>query len=208
MSHQSSDTVKIQNILSFWFGDDFKSGMPVSSRQKFWFSVDQKTDMVIKERFEEDLLRASSGDYNHWQEKPEGSLALIILLDQFSRNIYRGSAKAFSFDDQATQLCMDGLKQAHDRFMIPAHRIFYYIPLEHQESQEKQELCVSLFQRMLEEEPELVEETEANLRFAIIHKKIIDQFGRFPHRNKLLGRTSTEAELEYLSHSGNSFGQG
>ncbi|MEH6357344.1 MAG: DUF924 family protein [Pseudomonadales bacterium] len=199
---------KCLDILHFWFGQDFTHGMPAKKRSNLWFGASAETDSLITTRFEVDLQAAAAGAYNDWCELPEGRLALIILLDQFPRNIYRGTAQAFAYDEQACQLCMEGLKQGHDQKLMPAYRTFYYMPLEHSESLQLQQHCVELFNRFYQQSDPAIRETLRNsLEFAQQHLDIIEKFARFPHRNTLLGRESTAQELAYLEESGVNFGQ-
>lgn len=196
-------------ILDFWFGQNFRHGMPDKSYQARWFNVDAQLDELIHKRFDADLQAAAEGRYNHWCSKPCGRLALIILLDQFSRNIYRGTAQAFAYDQQAAELALEGLEIGHDQQLIAAHRIFFYMPLEHSESLEHQQRCLALFEDFYKTcEPEIADIAKTNVAFAQQHLDIIERFGRFPHRNDVLGRTSTAQELAYLKMTNNHFGQG
>lgn len=199
---------KYLEVLQFWFGNDFTHGMPATNRSALWFGASQETDHLITTRFEADLHAAVAGAYNDWCELPEGRLALIILLDQFSRNIYRGTAQAFAYDKQACRLCLEGLELGHDQQLIPAYRIFYYMPLEHSESLILQQRCVELFSHCYQQaDPAIRETLKNNLEFAVLHRDIIEKFARFPHRNTLLGRQSTSQELAYLEETGVNFGQ-
>lgn len=195
-------------VLEYWFGDRFENGFPATPRNALWFQSSRETDQYIKGHFESDVLAASEGKYDSWKHSPTGRLALIILLDQFPRNIYRSSARAFSFDSLALALCKEGLDLGVDRQLMLIHRVFYYLPLEHSESPEDQELSVQKFQTMLgAEPPEHQQKLKGFVDYAELHRDIILRFGRFPHRNSLLERRSTEEELEYLKQSGTGFGQ-
>jgi len=200
---------KCSEILNFWFGDSFVHGMPTKNRSAFWFGAEPEVDAIINTRFSKDLHAAAAGDYDDWLSRPEGRLALIILLDQFPRNIYRGTVQAFAYDKQASRLCLDGLDLNHDQQLIPAYRSFYYMPLEHSESLALQQHCVELFNIFYEQANPLIAKTiKTNLEFAQQHLDIIKQFGRFPHRNAILGRHSSEQELAYLEQTKVNFGQG
>jgi len=199
---------KCAEILNFWFGQNFHHGLPDKSQQARWFSFDPQTDELIRNCFSEDIEAAANGDYAHWCSEPSGRLAVIILLDQFSRNIYRGTAQAFAYDEQAVELVLEGLKLGHDQQLIAAHRIFFYMPLEHSESLAHQKRCLALFQQMYKEcNPAIASTIKSNLAYAQQHLDIIERFGRFPHRNAALGRESTPQELAYLQHTSNDFGQ-
>ena len=199
---------KCSEILNFWFGQNFRHGLPDKSQQARWFSSDPQLDDMIRNRFCEDIEIAVHGSYSHWCSEPTGRLAIIILLDQFSRNIYRGTAQAFAYDEQATELVLEGLDLGHDQQLIAAHRIFFYMPLEHSESLSHQKRCLALFERMYKEcDPAIAATMKSNLAYAQQHLDIIERFGRFPHRNAALGRVSTPQELAYLQLTNNDFGQ-
>lgn len=197
------------DILTFWFGDTFHHGMPVENRNALWFGFDPELDMQIKQRYSDDVSKASQGLYDSWKARPESRLALIILLDQFPRNIYRGSKKAFAFDEKALQLCLEGLELGHDQQLMAIYRSFYYLPLEHSESLSQQQRCVELFEDFYaKSDPAVQQAIKGSLDYALLHYDIIARFGRFPHRNSVLGRESTAEEIIYLKESGNNFGQG
>src|SRR5262249_17283334 len=146
------------------------------------------------------------GELNHWKTYPRGNLSLIILYDQFPRNIYRGSAAAFADDQLALQLCLNGLAIAQDQELHPVERAFFYMPLEHAEDRALQEASVARFRRLAEFAPKSSREIfESFHEFAVRHKEVIDRFGRFPHRNAALGRMSTQEETEFLKQSGSGF---
>lgn len=193
-------------ILEFWFGDA-TAGQPVSSRrQRLWFGGEPETDRLIREKFSTDLERAAKGEYLSWQETPPGTLALIIVLDQFPRNIHRGSPLAYAYDDQAMSLCVAGLDSGKDRSLAIVEKAFFYLPLEHAESPEAQRRSVGLFSDLRAGAPaELVEMCEGFLDYARRHQRIIERFGRFPHRNEVLGRHSSPEEKAFLKQPGSSF---
>lgn len=197
-----------QRILDFWFGALSEEGLPHQSQNKLWFGFDPTTDQRIKRDFEPDLLNADKGLHDDWRATPTGRLALIIILDQFPRNIYRGTARAFSYDPLALNLCIEGIEIGHDSELIPIHRIFHYMPLQHSESIEHQELSVKKMHDMRNATPaKLLDYLEDSIRYAEVHRDIILRFGRFPHRNRILGRTSSAEEREYLENAGTGFGQ-
>lgn len=198
---------RIEQILSFWFGELGSDGLPLEDRGKFWFRSDHETDERCRE-FEQDLRNAASGKLTDWGQQPEGRLALILLLDQFSRNIYRGTPQAFAQDPLALSLTSEGIGRGHDLMLRPIERVFFYMPLEHAESLEAQERCVAAHRALLQAAPPAsTPRLRSFLNHAINHRDIIKRFGRFPHRNKLLNRTSTPEELQYLRTNKSTFGQ-
>ena len=197
----------IEDILQFWFAD-IGDGFDAAQQNKLWFLGGIDADDRIRERFGPIAEQALAGGLSRWKGLPEGIMALIILLDQFPRNIFRGQAKAFSGDSQAKQLVHWGLKEGMDKRLTYMQRSFFYMPLEHSEDLEDQILSVQLFEQLLEEVPAKGKATiEGSLRYAEQHRDIIQQFGRFPHRNALLQRDPTRQELEYLAGGGARFGQ-
>lgn len=199
---------RIEEILSFWFGEIDSDGLATAEQAKRWFRASAETDKLIRERFETDLQKTIRGQRTSWEQYPRGRLALIVLLDQFSRNIYRGTAQAFAQDELALRLCLQGVDIGHDLALRPIERTFYYLPMEHAESLEIQDKCVQHYEQLVASAPPaMVEKLQPSLDYAASHRDIIARFGRFPHRNKLLGRVSTAAEREYFSQGGATFGQ-
>jgi uncharacterized protein (DUF924 family) len=194
-------------VLDFWFGPLDADGFCVEDRDRLWFRGGRETDERIRERFATLLEPARRGDLDDWAATPRGRLALIILLDQFTRNIHRGSAAAFGGDAHALQLARAGVERGHDRQLAPIERTFFYLPFEHAEDLATQNHCVALFRALQAELPEpLRPRVQSALDYAIQHRDIIARFGRFPHRNRALGRTSTPAERDYLEDA-STFGQ-
>jgi uncharacterized protein (DUF924 family) len=196
-----------EEILAFWFGAAFDpAAPPAADRQRLWFGKNDATDRLIRERFGGDVERAARGGLERWAGEPRGRLALIILLDQFTRNIYRDSPQAFACDHKALALCRDGVTHGHDRALPPLQRVFFYLPMEHAEDLAEQERCVAAFETLLTEAPPGAEKAfEGFLDYARRHRDIIARFGRFPHRNAVLGRPSTAEEQEFLTRPGSSF---
>lgn len=195
---------RIEEILYFWFGD--LHNMNLEERLKLWFGGEEETDQLIRSQFEADVLQAIQGNYAHWEVTPKGCLALIILLDQFSRNIYRDTPKAFAQDEMALEVCLRGIDQGKDLALEPIERSFFYLPMEHSENLEVQWRSVQAFENLARSvPPELTKTFESFLDYAVRHYVIIERFGRFPHRNEILGRVSTEEELEFLKQPGSSF---
>ena len=195
---------RIEEILHFWFGD--LQTINLEERVKLWFGGEEETDRLIRDKFEPDLLQAISGELARWEETPRGSLALIILLDQFSRNIYRNTPRAFAQDKMALGICLRGMDQGKDLVLDLLERVFFYLPMEHAENLEIQRKSVKAFESLVKAAPPDMKNTfESFLDYAVRHYAIIEKFGRFPHRNEILGRASTPEELEFLTQPGSSF---
>lgn len=200
-----------ETILDFWFKglDDRTEVDHELPHVKRWFSGDEATDREIRERFEQDHLQAARGEYKAWQDTPRGRLALVILLDQFPRNLYRGSPKAFATDPMALDLCSRSMEDGFDEPLALIERAFLYMPLMHAESVEMQEKCkqqFSLLVKLAKEKSRMnVGYFTYSHEFAVKHAVIIERFGRFPHRNAILGRSSTPEEVEFLKGPDSSF---
>lgn len=203
------DQARIDAILLFWFKEQELSGPQIDRRMDIWFGTDPILDHEIEKEFGDDVAAASEGRLDHWAADPHGRLALILLIDQFRRNIYRNSAEAFSMDKLALKLCVEGAMEKKDIGLTPLQRIFFYMPLQHAESRKVQEKSVNLYNRLAEAVSPTYRETLLTIaQFAELHRDIVDQFGRFPHRNKLLNRDNTAEEDEYLATDSPDFGQG
>jgi len=194
------------DVLRFWFGE-LVDGLASSARRKRWFSVDPAFDRELRDRFGAVTETALAGGLRDWAAEPGGCLALVLVLDQFPRNMFRGSSRAFAGDARARALVHAGLENGLDRQLSFDPRCFFYLPLEHSEDLADQELCVDLFSALVREAADdrraLADDA---LRWARMHRDLVARFGRFPHRNALLGRESTAAELAYLEHA-HRFGQ-
>jgi len=202
------DQVRIDSILAFWFKERDLSAPQIDNRMDVWFSEDPVLDAEIEKEFADDVQRASEGAIDHWAHQPRGRLALILLLDQFRRNIYRNTAKAFEMDRAALKLCVEGAMEKQDRELTPIQKVFFYMPLQHAESRKVQAKSVQIYHRLAETVSATYRETFMTVaQFAELHKDIIDQFGRFPHRNKLLNRKNTPEEDGYLAGDSPTFGQ-
>ncbi|PCH60219.1 MAG: hypothetical protein COC05_04905 [Gammaproteobacteria bacterium] len=181
----------ISAILDFWFGQD-NSAAAISKQQALWFVASADTDNEIRSRFERHVIAALNEKYKDWRNTAHGCLALILLLDQFTRNIYRKSHIAYSGDTLAIILCDFGIKAGHDQVLSVAQRSFFYMPLEHSESLEHQEKSVQLFTKLVAQPPEEHQKLAENpYDYALQHHDIIARFNRFPHRNAVSGRDST-----------------
>jgi uncharacterized protein (DUF924 family) len=203
------DQLRIDAIIRFWFREQELSAPQIDRRMDVWFGEDEVFDHECKKEFADDVESASEGKLDHWAHEPRGRLALILLLDQFRRNIYRGTADAFAKDQAALKLCVEGAMEKKDQSLPPVQRAFFYMPLQHAESRKVQQKSVALFNKLAEAvSPTLRETFETIAQFAELHRDIVEQFGRFPHRNKLLNRENTPEENEYLSSDSPDFGQG
>lgn len=193
-------------ILNFWFGPA-SDNLTVAQRQsKLWWSKNEEIDATIRERFEPQLESMATRRNSNSPESAQDRLAKIVLLDQFPRNMYRGTAAAFAHDLVAQHLAMSALTAGDEEQLRPIERIFLYMPFEHAEEPALQDLSVRRFEKLLSD----AKAKELNLfkgyaDFAIRHRDIIDRFGRFPHRNQMLGRQSTEEEIQFLKEPGSSF---
>ena len=203
------DQARIDKILSFWFKEQSLSAPQIDRRMDIWFGEDAVFDHEIEKEFADDVKRASKGRLDHWADDPRGRLALIILIDQFRRNIHRNTAKAFSMDKLALKLCVEGAMAKKDKGLSPIEKVFFYMPLQHAESRKVQAKSVELFNKLADSVSPTYRATFLTVaQFAELHKDIIDQFGRFPHRNQMLGRKNTPEEEEYLAGDSPDFGQG
>jgi uncharacterized protein (DUF924 family) len=196
----------IKDVLNFWFGEIRETEEYLQARTQLWFMGDPKTNEMIRQKFEPLLKAFIAGNHGDWCGQPPGRLASIIVLDQFSRNLYRGTPKAFAQDSAALKLALDGIAIKADRLLHPVQRLFFYLPLEHAEDMAVQEQSIKQFAQLLHEVPAPIKESfEENLDYAMQHYEIIQKFGRFPHRNKTLSRPSTDEEIEFLKLPGSSF---
>jgi uncharacterized protein (DUF924 family) len=204
---------RANEVLEFWFGAGPHDAARLAERAAFWFGGDgpdaaAARDALIREKLEPLLERAARGELASWAASPKRRLALIILFDQVPRNCYRGTAAAFAFDREALALSLEGLQLAADAALDPLERVFFYLPLEHAESMEAQDACVAAMERLVAEAPpDLRAFCENTLGYAKAHREIIAKFGRYPYRNRVLGRASTEAERKWLESGKDSFGQ-
>lgn len=198
-----SGEARISAILAYWFGDPPHALQRASS---LWFTKLEATDAFIREHFLGDLERAIAGELEGWTKTPRGTLALVVLLDQFSRNLFRGQPLPFELGPRALTLALGLIDSGAHRSLTLAERSVLYLPLEHAEDLALQERAVELFAGLVPEAPPedraLYEEF---VDYARQHRDIIARFGRFPHRNATLGRSSTPEELTFLTQPGSSF---
>ena len=194
-------------ILAFWFADGLQHGWPSQDMSAVWFGASPDLDQDINQKFGPWVPLAAAGGLSRWEAMPLTRLALVLLLDQFSRNIYRGQAQAFAGDARAQALVQETLAQGLDQPLPWVARVFTYMPLMHAEDLALQEEGVRRFTDLEAQAPaELKPTLASHLSFARQHRDIIGRFGRFPHRNAVLGRASTAGEQEYLQ-TGPRFGQ-
>jgi len=196
-------------VREYWFGTAPLTVEALGQRMHhFWFEPGAGQDEEIRTRFGALVERAAAGELAGWADGPRRRLSLILLLDQFPRNIHRGTARAFEGDEQALALTLSGMQSGADGALEPAERLFFYMPLQHAENLEAQDEALAACRRLLAEVPDELHATfESTLRAAQQHHAIIERFGRFPHRNHALGRESTPEEAKWLSEGGASFGQ-
>ena len=198
----------IHRVLDFWFQSGTMDQPTIDSRMDRWFTADAVTDAVIRTEFGPLVEKASKGELDGWSTTPEGRLALILMLDQFRRSIHRGTAKAFARDAHALKLCVEGAVIGDYKTLTPFQQAFYFMPLQHAESLKIQMRSVKIYEGMVSGVSETLKATFATFaQFAELHHDIVESFGRFPHRNKTLGRPNTPEEAEYLGAGAPAFGQ-
>jgi uncharacterized protein (DUF924 family) len=180
---------RVSEILQFWFGD---GSDPQHERR--WFMQDAAFDEACRAGFLADHERAAVGELDGWKQSPLGALALILLLDQFPRNMFRGTPRSFATDPQARATASEAIARGLDLALSPTRRSFVYMPFEHSENPVDQEESIRLFRNLAAEHPEMA----GYVGYAEQHRDVIRRFGRFPYRNAVLGRISTPAEMEYL----------
>ena len=203
----TSDAEVQQQILSFWFRGLQDDPEGTRKHSKLWYQSNDEFDQEIRRHFGEPYDRACREALLHWCDEPDGSLALVILLDQFSRNIHRGTPLAFAQDSLARAIAVRAIGRHQDSQMSIPGRLFLYHPFHHSEQLLDQERGYSLVQQLAENcPPEWQEFVDSSAKFFSSHRDTIRQFSRFPHRNQVMGRRSTPAEIEHLEQS-SSFGQ-
>lgn len=199
-----------EKVITAWFGElDSEGNVSVEIRNK-WFNATADHDSELRITFESWVFAAENGALKHWEESAEGRLALIILLDQIPRNIYRSTASAYKYDATALHHAKQALLKGQHKQLPYLMRIFCYMPFEHAECLLEQEQAVRLFKEVtseVEASSPLYSQLYAFYDYSVQHQKIIRQFGRFPHRNRTLGRISTPEETIYLEDKGTNFGQ-
>jgi uncharacterized protein (DUF924 family) len=171
-------------IIDFWYSDSMRT---------CWFSSTPELDEEIRNRYGRLWIKASQGECDEWGSTPEGSLALVIVLDQFPLNMFRGEAKSFQTEKKAVEVALSAINRGFDEKLEKDRLSFLFMPLMHSENIAHQELSVTLYKKY---------ELKENMQFAEHHRDIVRKYGRFPHRNKILGRKSSEMEIEYLNSAG------
>jgi len=193
------DSTAPADILAFWFGRPGEPGF--GQPRSEWFRKDAAFDEEIRSRFLPGVEAALAGELTAWADDRQGMLALLILLDQFPRNLFRGEAKAFAGDPQTRRLAETALDRGWDKSLTAVEKVFVYLPFEHSESLADQERSVALFSALAAEHPG----SDGFFNYARRHHEVIARFGRFPHRNAALGRLSTPEETTYLAQPGSGF---
>ncbi|UFP97091.1 DUF924 family protein [Gloeobacter morelensis] len=188
---------KAVDIVDFWFCEP--EHPEYGKFRWMWFTQDASFDEQLRERFAEDYEQAAGGTYDEWRQMPYSGLGLILLLDQFPRNLFRNTPKSFATDPKALAVAESLVGRELDQVLIPVQRMFVYLPFEHSENLEHQQRSVELFER-LAAEPGM----EIPIDYARRHRDVIVRFGRFPHRNAILGRPSTPEEIVFLQQPGSS----
>jgi uncharacterized protein (DUF924 family) len=190
-----ADTASIRDILDFWFLP--LGGPGYGAKRELWWKSTPELDAGIGQRFGAVSDRAVAGAFDHWAKSPDGALALIVLCDQFPRNMRRHTVHAFAGDEKALAIARIALAHGYPLLFAIPIRMFFYMPFGHSEALADQELACTLFATL---------EDEESMKAALEHRDVVARFGRFPHRNEVLGRVSTAEEIEYLKQA-NRFGQ-
>tara|TARA_R110002110_G_scaffold33533_2_gene114888 strand:+ start:3483 stop:4067 length:585 start_codon:yes stop_codon:yes gene_type:complete len=192
----------VNEVLNFWF--DYENNPDPLYNRTIWWQKNEHTDNIIREKFANLNYQATSGQLDSWLASPKSTLAFIILIDQFSRNLYRNTPKMFAHDSLALNAAKNIVASSKDKILTLTERVFLYLPFEHSENFNDQEMSIALYQRLVDETPEAHKKTaEAFLSFAQAHYDIIEKFGRYPHRNKILSRDSTADEIDFMkTHQG------
>ena len=194
-----TDAANAQAVLDFWFGA--AGGPEHGTVRDLWFRKSDATDRQITERFGPLIEQALRGELEAWAAEPHSALAQIVLLDQFTRNSFRDTPRSFAGDKRALAAAMAMVGSRHDEKLLPVQRVFVYLPFEHAEGIGMQEEALRLYKRLVAEAPEL----QNMLDYAQRHHDVVQRFGRFPHRNAILGRQSTAEEIEFLKQPGSRF---
>lgn len=196
------------DVIDFWIGAAANDPAEAKARGKLWYQSTPQADEDLRHRFGDTLAAAERGELDSWTDSASGSLALVILLDQFSRNLYRGTGKAFANDTAALATAKQVIDSEADKTLPWIGRAFLYHPFEHSESLDEQRRSVALFTQLVEDAPSPWKpQMQGFLDYAIEHCGVIEKFGRFPHRNSVLGRKTTQQEQDYLDGGASRYGQ-
>lgn len=202
------DPTSARQVIDFWFGR-MDGDFPAEDRSALWWGASADADDQVAEEFAPLHGAAERGELDDWHTTAEGSLACILLLDQFTRMLYRGTGAAFRNDAHALRIAESGMGLRLDRQLPIGQRVFYYMPFMHSEEHAIQRTAVEIYEGLVADTPaDQRSRVASNLDFARDHLEVIERFGRFPHRNRLLGRQSTPEEETYLAEGGASWGQG
>lgn len=194
-----------REILTFWFGRAQLDAMPDDAHRQRWFAGGEEFDRKIDDYFSDTVEAALDGDLEQWRQTLEGEMALVLVCDQFTRNIYRGTSRAFAGDPLALEVALGIIKRGDDLEMGLYQRAFLGMPLEHSENPEMQRLSVDYFHRLRMDYlngAEGAAQAQSFYQYALAHRQVIDELGRYPHRNQALGRESTPAEQKWLEQGG------
>lgn len=191
---------RAREVLDYWFGDLSQTSKYFAQRNRLWFMGGEAVDEHIRKHYEADVIRAAEGGYEDWQRTPRGCLALIILLDQFSLNLYREQPRSYDQSRLALPITRRIIEQGWERELTLVERVFVYLPLEHSEVLAEQEESVRRYEALVREAPpELREAMEGYLDYARRHERVVRRFGRFPDRNEVYGRENTPEEEAFLA---------
>jgi uncharacterized protein (DUF924 family) len=214
MAEESNLPDGVERVLNFWFGGPIENAEALRAQSGLWFGPEDADSQVgavdqrIEREFRGDMERAATGQLADWTHAPRGRLALILLLDQFPRNVFRGTARAFATDSKALQLALEGMQSGADALLHPLERLFFYMPLEHAEDIGCQERAVAAVRALAQRAPDFARTyLDDCAGYAQEHRDIVRRFGRFPHRNAILGRQNTAEENDYLAQVSRDFGQ-
>ena len=197
---------RIEELLRFWFGSSDDDAEVASSQAALWWQHDPAADAEVRRRFEGLAELAATGFLDGWAATPHGRLALVLLHDQVPRNVWRGTSRAFATDARARWVARQVFDTEVETNLRPVHRLFFYLPLEHSENQELQEECVGRMRALAAGVPESWRDAfDLFVDYAERHRDVIARFGRFPHRNAILGRETTPDEAAFLARPGSSF---
>lgn len=189
------------DLLSFWLGELDANGLADPEHQRLWWRHDAELDAELRERFGELHAAVVAGEHEDWRATPRGALAYVIVLDQLSRNLYRNTPQMYAQDERAVSVARESLARGDAKELRLHERLFLVMPFMHSESLADQERCITLLQELAE----LHESLAGNVGYAIQHRDIVARFGRFPHRNRILGRVSSAEEEAFLLEPGSSF---
>jgi uncharacterized protein (DUF924 family) len=196
----------MDELLRYWFGEEPWTLERFAKRTQLWFRPNPDVDREVRERFGVMVEGARAGEYAGWAETPRGRLALILLLDQFPRNIFRKQSEAFASDAKALVIAEEGIRSGADLALDAPERLVFYLPLMHSEDKAIQDVSVGRYRALRDDAPvELRPELTNALAFAERHHEIITRFGRYPHRNAVVGRESTPEEVAFLEEPNSSF---